>query len=34
MSILRALSQSLRRSLVRQSDRYNARLLADLGLKR
>jgi hypothetical protein len=33
MSFFRALSRSIRRGLARQAERYNAMLLADLGLK-
>jgi hypothetical protein len=33
MSIFRALTRHLRRTLAKQAERYNAMLLADLGLK-
>ena len=33
MPIFRVLSRSFRRALARQAERYNAMLLADLGLK-
>ena len=33
MSIFRALTRRLRRTLAKQAERYNAMLLADLGLK-
>ena len=33
MSIFRALSRHLRRTLTKQAERYNSMLLADLGLK-
>lgn len=34
MSLFRALARPFRRALTRQAERYNAMLLADLGLTR